>query len=176
MKKGILSTVFTLASLVDFKPAAAGAPLTVGASAPLFTAKTQSGQDFDLKSRKGQWTVLFFYPKADTPGCTKQACAFRDSVDKIRKQGADIFGVSADTVEAQSAFHAKYKMKVDLLADPDAKIISLYGTKMPALKISKRWTFIIDPDLKIRSIRKDVEPLLDAQKVSEEIAQLQAKL
>lgn len=175
MKKGVLSTVLTLASLVDFKPAMAGEPLKVGAPAPLFTAKTHSGQTFDLQSRKGQWTVLFFYPKADTPGCTKQACAFRDSVDKIRKQGADVFGVSADTVEAQAAFHTKYKMKFDLLADPDAKIIGLYGTKMPVLKVSKRWTFIIDPELKVRSIRKDVEPLLDAQKVSEEIAQLQTK-
>lgn len=171
-KKNFLTTVFTLASLVDFRPAAAVEPLAVGDAAPTFTAQTQTGENFDLQSRKGQWTVLFFYPKADTPGCTKQACAFRDSVDKIRSQGADIFGVSADTVEAQAAFHKKYKMKFNLIADPDAKIISQYGTKMPVLKVSKRWTFIIDPELKVRSIRKDVEPLLDAQKVSEEIARL----
>ncbi len=174
MKKGILSTVLTLASLIDLRTAGAGEPLEVGAKAPTFTAQTQAGQTFDLQSRKGQWTVLFFYPKADTPGCTKQACAFRDSVDKIRAQGAEIYGVSADTVEAQAAFHKKYKMKFDLIADPDAKIISQYGTKMPVLKVSKRWTFIIDPELKVRSIRKDVEPLLDAQKVSEEIARLKS--
>lgn len=173
MKKNVLKTALTMATLIDFNPAFAAEPLKVGDPAPVFAAKTQEGKDFELQSRKGQWTVLFFYPKADTPGCTKQACAFRDSVDLIRKQGADIFGVSADSVEDQAAFHKKYKMKFDLIADPDAKIINSYGTKMPLLKISKRWTFIIDPELKIRSIRKDVEPLLDAKKVSEELASLQ---
>lgn len=174
MKKNILKSVFAAASMIDLNSASAAEPLKVGDTAPLFSAKTQDGKDFELQSRKGQWTVLFFYPKADTPGCTKQACAFRDSVELIRKQGADIFGVSGDTVEDQAAFHQKYKMKFNLIADPDAKVIAAYGTKMPLLKISKRWTFIIDPELKVRSIRKDVEPLLDAKKVSEDIERLQA--
>lgn len=174
MKKNILKSVFAVASMIDLNSAVAAEPLKVGDPAPLFSAKTQEGKDFDLQARKGQWTVLFFYPKADTPGCTKQACAFRDSVDIIRKQGADIFGVSGDTIEEQAAFHKKYKMKFDLIADPQAKVMTAYGSKMPLLKVSKRWTFIIDPELKVRSIRKDVEPVLDAKKVSEEIARLQA--
>jgi thioredoxin-dependent peroxiredoxin len=174
MKKNFLKSVFAAASMIDLNAPKASEPLKVGDAAPLFSAKMQDGKDFDLQTRKGKWTVLFFYPKADTPGCTKQACAFRDSVDVIRTQGADIFGVSADTVEEQIAFHQKYKMKFNLIADSDAKVISAYGTKMPLLKLSKRWTFIIDPELKVRSIRKDVEPLLDAKKVSEDIARLKA--
>ncbi|MCC6137909.1 MAG: peroxiredoxin [Bdellovibrionaceae bacterium] len=174
MKKNILKSILAAASLVDLQTSQAGEELTVGAIAPTFVAKTQDGKTFDLQSRKGKWTVLFFYPKADTPGCTKQACAFSDSVDKIRAQDAEVYGISADTIEAQLAFHTQHKMKLNLIADPDAKIIKQYGTKMPVLKVSKRWTFIIDPELKVRSIRKDIEPLLDAQEVSQEIAKLKS--
>ncbi|MBC7371215.1 MAG: peroxiredoxin, partial [Bdellovibrionaceae bacterium] len=78
------------------------AELKVNEAAPVFTAKTQENKDFDLNSRKGKWTVLYFYPKAGTPGCTKQACAFRDNIKKIRAQGADVVGISADTVAEQA--------------------------------------------------------------------------
>ena len=74
--------------------------LKLGDPAPVLKLKTDEGASFDLNSRKGQWTVLYFYPKADTPGCTKQACAFRDNISQIRKLGAELFGVSADSVEA----------------------------------------------------------------------------
>lgn len=140
--------------------------------APLFSVKTQDGSDFNLASRKGQWTVLYFYPKADTPGCTKQACTLRDNIDKIRAQGADVFGVSADSVEAQAAFHKKHRLNFTLLADADDKVIEMYGVKMPMLKMAKRWTFIIDPDLKVRKIIKDVDPVKDSLKTAEQIAEL----
>lgn len=144
-------------------------------AAPVFTAQTQTGADFDLNSRKGKWTVLYFYPKAGTPGCTKQACAFRDSIDQIRKLDTEVYGISADSVEAQSKFHQEHKLTFDLLADPDNKIIGMYGTKMPGMSMSKRWTFIIDPELKIRGIEKDVDPVLDASQVAKKIATLQAQ-
>ncbi|MEZ4814345.1 MAG: peroxiredoxin [Bdellovibrionota bacterium] len=144
--------------------------LKVGDEAPLFKVLTHEGNEFDLSSRKGTWTVLYFYPKADTPGCTKQACAFRDNIQKIRNQGADVFGVSADTVKAQSDFHKKHSLNFVLLADAKGEVVKLYGTKMMILKMSKRWTFIIDPELKIRAIEKDVDPALDAQKVADQIA------
>lgn len=151
------------------------AEVKLGDAAPLFQVKTHEGKPFELASRKGQWTVLFFYPKAGTPGCTKQACAFRDSVDKIRAQGAEVFGISADSVKDQAAFHAEHKLKYTLLADEDYRAINSYGSKYPVVKMSKRWTFIIDPELKIRSVRKDVDPVLDAKNVSEELARLQQK-
>jgi len=151
------------------------AELKVGDPAPLFIAKTHEGKDFDLKSRQGQWTVLYFYPKAGTPGCTKQACAFRDSIEKIRAQGADVIGVSADTVEEQLAFHKTHHLTFNLIADPEDQVIDLYGTKMMGLKVSKRWTFIIDPQLKIRRITKDVDPVVDSEKIAEQIAKLKGK-
>jgi peroxiredoxin Q/BCP len=151
------------------------AELKVGDKAPVFKAKTQTGADFDLSTRKGTWTVLYFYPKAGTPGCTKQACAFRDSIDQIRAQGADVFGISADSVADQAAFHKEHSLNFTLLADPDNKIIDLYGSKMPMMKLSKRWTFIVDPELKIRWVEKDVDPAMDAMKVANEIKSLKGK-
>lgn len=151
------------------------AELKVNDPAPLFTAKTQEGKDFDLNSRKGQWTVLYFYPKSGTPGCTKQACAFRDNIEKIRAQGADVFGISADSVQDQAEFHKKHNLTFTLLADPEDKVINMYGSKMPMMKMSKRWTFVIDPDLKIRSINKDVDPVVDSEKIAEQLSQMKAK-
>ena len=135
--------------------------------------KTEEGVSFDLNSRKGQWTVLYFYPKADTPGCTKQACAFRDNITQIRKLGAEIFGVSADDMEALKQFKKKHNLNFVLLAEPGLDVIKAYGTKMPVVSMSKRWTYIIDPNLKIASIEKDVDPVLDAQRVAELLQKLQ---
>lgn len=148
------------------------ADLKAGDLAPHFSAKTHEGKDFDLSSRKGSWTVLYFYPKADTPGCTKQACGFRDNIEKIRSQGAEVFGISADTVEQQAAFHKKHQINFTLLADSQAQIIDLYGAKMPLVKMAKRWTFLVDPNLKIRWFEKDVDPVLDAQKVALKLKEL----
>ncbi len=148
------------------------ADLKVGDPAPLFTAKTQDGGSFDLASRKGQWTVLFFYPKAGTPGCTKQVCAFRDGIKAIRSEGAEVYGISTNTVEDQAAFHKEHNLAFTLLADPDGTVTEQYGAKMPILTIAKRWTFIIDSTLTIRQIDHDVDPALDAQHVATALAQL----
>ena len=154
--------------------AAAHAELKVGDAAPTFELKNQDGKIFALSSRVDQgWTVLYFYPKAETPGCTKQACAFRDSVEKIRALKAEVYGISADTVEAQLGFHQHHKLTFDLLADPDHKVIDSYGAKMPILSMSKRWTFILDPKLVIRAIDRNVDPVKDAAKVAESISKLQ---
>jgi thioredoxin-dependent peroxiredoxin len=147
--------------------------LKLGDPAPVLKLKTDEGASFDLNSRKGQWTVLYFYPKADTPGCTKQACAFRDNISQIRKLGAELFGVSADSVEALKKFKKNHNLNFVLLADPGLEAIKGYGTKMPVINMSKRWTFIIDPDLRICSIEKDVDPILDAQRVAEMLQKLQ---
>ncbi len=150
--------------------------LKVGDPAPLFQTTTHKGDSFDLAAQKNsRWTVLFFYPKADTPGCTKQACAFRDSLALIREKNAEVFGISGDTVESIAKFHQKYSLNFTLLADPNADIISSYGVKLPGIKFSKRWTFLIDPSLSIRHIETDVDPSLDAQKVAALLDELQKK-
>jgi len=146
---------------------AMAAELKVGDSAPLFKAKTFANEDFDLAARKGQWTVLYFYPKSETPGCTKQACTFRDNIKAIRDQGADVFGISADDVAAQAKFHEHHKLNFTILADPDMSVIKMYGSKMPLLGMSKRWTFLLDPELKIRYIDHSVDPVKDAGKMAD---------
>lgn len=163
---------FSLTSILNYFKNSNSPELKSGDSAPLFKVKTHEGKDFDLADRQGKWTVLYFYPKADTPGCTKQACAFRDSVNLIRDQDAEVFGVSSDTVESQSKFHKKYRLNFTLLCDADLNIIKLYGTKMPLLNISKRWTFIVDPSLKIRAIDREIDPVKDAAKVALMIGKL----
>ena len=151
---------------------ASGADLAVGQAAPNFIAKNQNGKSFELNNEKGHYVVLFFYPKAGTPGCTKQVCAFRDHIEKIKVLGASVYGISADTVQDQLNFHQTHHLAFDLLADPDDKIIQAYGSKMPALKLSKRWTFILDEKLIIRAIEKDVDPAADAEKVAALIEKL----
>lgn len=144
-------------------------------AAPLFETQDHLGQAFKLENQKGKWTVLYFYPKADTPGCTKQACAFRDSIKQITSLNADIYGISTDNVQDQAIFHKKHNLNFTLLADADGKVTEMYGAKMPMLKMSKRWTYIIDPDLKVRAINKDVDPAKDAESVAKTIKTLQAQ-
>jgi len=168
--RSILLTVAVL--VLGLASAGAGAELKAGDPAPLFTAKTQDGGVFSLASQKGQWTVLFFYPRAGTPGCTKQACAFRDSIKVIRDEGAEVYGISTDSVEDQAAFHKEHHLAFPLLADPDGTVTEAYGAKMPLLTMSKRWTFIIDPTLTIRQVQRDVDPAQDAQRVAAELARL----
>ncbi|MFA6028569.1 MAG: peroxiredoxin [Elusimicrobiota bacterium] len=151
---------------------AAKSGLKPGDPAPLFTTQEDSGATFSLESRRGKWTVLYFYPKSGTPGCTKQACVFRDALAGIRGLGAEIYGVSKDSLEAQRKFKTKHHLNFSLLADEAGDVISAYGTK-GMLGMSKRWTFLIDPELTVRWVEKDVDPASDAQRVAAELTRLQ---
>ncbi|MCQ8103804.1 peroxiredoxin [Methylomonas sp. SURF-2] len=149
--------------------------LRVGRNAPPFELTAHDGRRINLLDRQNQgWTVLYFYPKAGTPGCTAQACAFRDAIKVIRGQNAEVFGISTDDPADLRAFHDKHKLTFSLLSDPDAKVTELYGVKIPVLNMAKRWTFIIDPALVIRRIDDDVDPALDAERVAESLLRLQA--
>jgi peroxiredoxin Q/BCP len=141
--------MLVLLAAVVLAPACAGAELKAGDPAPPFTAEMQDGSQFDLASRKGQWTVLFFFPKAKTPGCTAEVGAFRDGIPPIRAEGAEVYGISTDYVETQNEFHYEEQLVFPLLADPDGTVTNAYGAKMPIITIAKRWTFIIDPTLTI---------------------------
>lgn len=172
MKK-LNTLIFSLLLPIQIFAGELGSDLRVNDSAPVFKLKTHEGSDFDLSSRKGKWTVLYFFPKAETPGCTKQACAFRDNIKKIRNLGADVIGISTDTVEAQAAFHKNHSLNFTLLADDKAVVTTKYGSKMAMMNMSNRWTFIIDPKLVIRNISRDVDPIMDSARVAGEIAALQ---
>ncbi len=164
-----------LLTCLPFMASVQASQLAAGQPAPPFQLQAQDGSVVSLAARQGMgWTVLYFYPKAGTPGCTTQACAFRDAILTIRKQNAEVYGISTDEVKSLLDFHQKHKLSFTLLADPDAKVADAYGVKMPVLKMAKRWTFIIDPALVIRKIDDDVDPALDAQRVVEELKQLQS--
>ncbi len=171
----IIKQLALLLTWLPFASSVNADTLTIDQPAPQFQLKTQDGTEFSLALRQGNgWTVLYFYPKAGTPGCTTQACAFRDSIQAIRNQHAEIYGISTDEVKSLLDFHQKHKLSFTLLSDPDAKVTDAYGVKMPVLKMAKRWTFIIDPTLVIRQIDDDVDPAIDAQRVVEKLKQLQA--
>lgn len=169
-----------LIGIVSFLPTgsyAAGqetGEIALDSVAPDFTLPDQDGKPFKLADRKGNWTVVYFYPKADSPGCTEQACAFRDAIKKIEARNGKLVGISADSQEAQKKFHEKHRLTFDLLADSESKVISLYGVKVPLIGIARRTTFIIGPDLKIRSIAKDVDPAFDADWSAETLDELQS--
>jgi thioredoxin-dependent peroxiredoxin len=134
------------------------AHLKEGDSAPPISLDTDSGQHFDLASLKGRNVVLYFYPKADTPGCTREACAFRDTSRKFTKANTVIVGVSPDATKAQAKFKEKFDLPFTLLADVDHKAAedygvwkekSMYGKKYMGIE---RTTFIIGSDGKIKKI------------------------
>lgn len=161
----LLSTVFFTTSR-----SLANGELKVNNSAPLFKAKLHTGADFSLENQRGKWTVLYFFPKSETPGCTKQACAFRDNIKKITNLGAEVYGVSTDSIADQAAFHKHHALNFSLISDESGKITADYGAKMPVVKMAKRWTFILDDQLKIRKIDKEVDPITDAIKVADFIS------
>src|SRR5688572_32690338 len=98
-----------------------------GSAAPPFTTTNADGQTVSLKDFRGQKVVLYFYPKDDTPGCTKEACSFRDAFSKFKKQGINVLGVSPDSETSHKKFAAKYKLPFTLVADPDHSISDAYG-------------------------------------------------
>jgi peroxiredoxin Q/BCP len=145
--------------------------MKVGQKAPEFTVQDDSGKTVRLSDFKGKKVVLYFYPKDDTPGCTKEACNFRDTLGVLRKQGAVVLGVSADSVESHRKFRAKFDLNFPLLADTDRKIIedydvwkekSMYGRKYMGIE---RTTYIIGKDGKITHIFPKVKVAEHADEV-----------
>jgi peroxiredoxin Q/BCP len=171
MKKIVLTLI--LLTLSNF--AFSATEIKVGDPAIPFKLQTHEGKEFNLADRKGTWTVLYFFPKAETPGCTKQACSFRDNINKIRDLKAEVFGISTNKVKDQAEFVKNHALNFTLLADNKAEVTIAYGAKIPLVNISKRWTFIIDPNLIIRDISRDVDPITDAERVAKTIKELQAK-
>lgn len=133
--------------------------VTVGQFAPDFTleAATKDGvKKTSLKDLKGKNVVLFFYPRAMTPGCTKESCAFSDLTKKFDELDTVVFGISTDNVEAQTKFIEKEKLTLPLLADPDKKITKEFGSLRPT-GAANRDTFVIDKEGKIRKIFRGVK-------------------
>lgn len=132
--------------------------LEEGKKAPAFTLLNQDGNKISLKDYSGKKIVLYFYPKDDTSGCTKEACSFRDSFPKFKKSDAVIIGVSPDSVKSHKKFAEKYNLKFDLLADEDKKVVQLYNVWKEKSMYGKKYmgvertTFIIDEKGKFKKI------------------------
>ena len=140
--------------------------LKEGQQAPPIRAQDQNGRTIQLSDFAGKSTVvLYFYPKDDTPGCTKEACSLRDGHAELKAAGAVVLGVSSDDVKSHEAFAAKYHLPFSLLADPGKAIINAYGVKMFGLNYAKRVTFVIDRKGVIRKIFQDVKPAGHDQEV-----------
>lgn len=145
--------------------------LNVGDKAPSFNMKSQDGRTYTLGDYKGKWVVLYFYPKDDTPGCTKEACSFRDNYSKYQKLGIQVFGVSIDNTDSHDAFAKKFHLSFPLLADTDKKVSMAYGAFGNG-KYSDRYTFVIKPDQTIGHIFKKVNVEAHADEVLAAIEKL----
>jgi len=148
-------------------------PLTDGAEAPDFTLESDSGETVSLARLRGKPVVLYFYPRDDTPGCTTEACEFRDAWAEVKKTGAVVLGVSPDTAASHQKFKSKFKLPFPLLADPDHKVAerygawgerSMYGRKFQGIL---RTTFVIGPDGRIKKVFERVKPKGHAGEVLE---------
>ena len=163
---GFLSIAFAPAGSATDQP-------PVGSVAPEFELSDQTGQLHSLEDYRGQWVVLYFYPKDETPGCTTQACEFRDNIFAFRDLNAQILGVSLDDVDSHREFAENHSLPFPLLADDAGRTADSYGvkTRMLGMTVAKRQTFIIDPDGNIAKHYERVEPDTHSKTV---IADLQA--
>src|SRR5450755_861788 len=147
--------------------------MEVNDKSPDFSTTDENGKEVALKDFRGKTVVLYFYPKADTPGCTKEACGFRDSYAAIKKTGVILLGISKDTAASQKKFQEKFSLPFPLLADPDKKIANLFGVvkekNMYGKKVQgiARTTFVIGPDGKIKHIFNNVKAEGHADEVLE---------
>lgn len=139
--------------------------LKVGDKAPEFKLEDQDGKAHSLAELKGKTTLIYFYPKDETPGCTAQACSLRDNFEELQSAGLDVIGVSKDDVSSHSKFKQHHKLPFDILADPEHKMIEAYGAwqerSMYGRKFfgTQRSAVIVGPELKIEAVWPKIQPL-----------------
>ncbi|OGZ46936.1 MAG: hypothetical protein A3J54_01860 [Candidatus Ryanbacteria bacterium RIFCSPHIGHO2_02_FULL_45_13b] len=149
--------------------------LSTGTKAPDFTLPDQNAKIHKLSDYKGTWVLLYFYPKDDTPGCTKEACGVRDVFPKFKKMGAVVFGVSADSVAKHKKFAEKYTLPFILLSDENKDIIKKYGVWAKKKFMGReymgilRTSFLIDPKGKVAKIYEQVKPDTHAKEVLKDL-------
>lgn len=152
--------------------------LTVGTKAPAFTLSDQNGTSHSLSEYEGSWVVLYFYPKDDTPGCTIEACNFRDHFENLKQEGVMVFGVSKDSPQSHTKFIHKFNLPFTLLSDESIEMIQAYGAwgekkfMGKTFKGISRVTYIIDPEGMIRKVYPAVKPQAHAEEILEEVRRL----
>jgi thioredoxin-dependent peroxiredoxin len=159
--------------IIGLTTSAVAAP-KVGDTAPEFTAKDQTGKTWDLKDIEGKEVVLlYFYPKDDTPGCTKEACGLRDRMSELQKDNVQVLGVSFDNAASHQKFISKFNLNFPLLVDTDGKIADEYGARMPKRpNMAKRVSFLIGKDGKIAHVTDNPSADVHLKEMKEAVAQL----
>lgn len=150
----------------------------LGTPAPDFKLQDQNGKWHELKNYRGKWLALYFYPKDHTPGCTTQACEFRDNVFAFREADAAIVGISVDDVESHKKFSAKHGLPFPILADSSKRTAKAYGvlkSYFGAMELARRDTFLIDPQGRIVKRYSDVDPKGHSQIVLNDIREFKKK-
>ncbi|WP_185213378.1 thioredoxin-dependent thiol peroxidase [Sphingobacterium mizutaii] len=153
------------------------AELKVGDKAPQFTSKNQNGEEIKLSDFKGKKVILYFYPKDNTPGCTTEACNFRDNYQSLLKDGFEVIGVSIDSEQSHQKFISKFELPFNLVSDEDKKIVEDYGVWVEKNMYGKKYmgtartTFIIDEEGIIQHIIKKVDNKNASQQIRDLLAQ-----
>lgn len=150
--------------------------LKLGQPAPDFNLPDQHGKMHTLADFHGKWLALYFYPKDDTPGCTKQACAFRDGLQELTDLGAEVIGVSVDNTSSHADFAKKYHLQFPLLADTTAETAARYDSliNLGIIKFAKRNTFLIDPQGKIARMYLSASAARNSAEVTADLKHLRA--
>jgi peroxiredoxin Q/BCP len=175
MMKFILLLALCLVAFFTYRNVYANARTpNVGQLAPAFYLLDAQQQPHALQDYAGKWLVLYFYPKDDTPGCTKEACQFRDDLATLEKMGAKVVGVSVDDTGSHADFAKKYHLPFTLLADTDGKVAESYGAlnDLWLIKVAKRYTFLIDPQSKIAKVYLKVDTSKHSQEIIEDLKAL----
>ena len=165
------------AALLGFAGLAIADAPAVGGMAPAFKLEDQAGKWHSLSDYKGKWVVIYFYPKDDTPGCTTQACSFRDNIFAFNKEGAVILGISVDSAADHKAFAEKHGLPFTLLADPTKAVTKEYGvlkTYMGVMEMARRDTYIIDPQGRVAKHYESVNPDGHSKVVLDDLKALKA--
>ena len=162
-----------IAGLIISLPAAHASPAP-GDAAPDFKLQDQNGEWQSLEQFRGKWVALYFYPKDDTPGCTTEACAFRDNIFAFDDLNAVILGVSLDNVESHAEFAEKYSLPFSLLADTEKDAANAYGVimKIGPMELASRQSFLIDPEGKVAKHYEKVNPEQHSEEVLNDIREL----
>jgi peroxiredoxin Q/BCP len=151
--------------------------LPVGAAAPELVGTDAAGKIFKLSAQKGHFAVVYFYPKDETAGCTKEACAFRDASADYAKKGITIFAVSRDSDASHKGFREHHHLPFPMVADTSGDLQKAYGVPSvaPALGMASRVTFLVGPDGKIARVWPKVDPVVNAKEVLDAVTALSAK-
>jgi len=145
--------------------------MKIGSKAPRFSLQDQAGKTHNLSDYLGQWVLLYFYPKDDTPGCTIEACAFRDNWPKFKRLKIKVFGISADSSKSHDKFATKFDLPFTLLSDPEKKMIDTYGALREKSMFGKKYlgihrmSVLVNPEGKIAKIYENVNPMTHVDEV-----------